>query len=113
MTIAGVRFSRPMRIDPSMPLHLARAYGVSRAGFNPVPPVTPVQRKAMPQQDASNATPANAARLVAARVPGGIDFTAGDAQPTPTQSLAMYRHPADKNAAAVSVQAGRAIDVRG
>ncbi len=45
--------------------------------------------------------------LVAARVPGGIDF---DAQ-MPTRTLQLYAHPADKNAAATAVDAGRVLDL--
>lgn len=51
-----------------------------------------------------------AERLVAAVVPGKVDFSAGRPPATP-ESIPMYRHPADRNAAAVSVHAGRMIDV--
>ena len=51
------------------------------------------------------------ARVVAARVPGGIDFTADD--PKPTDSLSIYRHPAEKNTAATGTQLGRMVDFDG
>jgi hypothetical protein len=53
--------------------------------------------------------PSRAQSLVAARVPGGINFDAG--QPLQSSALAFYRHPADKNTASVAVLAGRALDI--
>lgn len=48
-------------------------------------------------------------RLIAGIVPGRIDF--GGDQPAQVQgSLAMYRHPADRNTAATAVHAGRLLD---
>ncbi len=49
-------------------------------------------------------------KLVAATVPGKVDFT-NSASPTQTTSIPLYKHPADKNAAATGVFSGRAIDV--
>ena len=53
-------------------------------------------------------------RLVAARVNTPVDF-APQARPTAqaTGSLNIYHHPADRNAAAVGVDLGRQLDVRG
>lgn len=62
----------------------------------------------------SRARPANIDRLIAARVDVAPEFAA--ATPTPRNNgapLQMYRHPADKNAAATAVDAGRRIDVTG
>jgi hypothetical protein len=50
-------------------------------------------------------------RLVGAVVPGRVSF-AGEV-PVQTGSIALYRHPADRNAAATGVQAGRVLDVTG
>jgi hypothetical protein len=61
-----------------------------------------------------NAAPAKSpviARVVAGRVPGGIDFTAGG--PQPSDSLSIYKHPADKNTAATGTQLGRMVDFDG
>ncbi|MFM9958200.1 MAG: hypothetical protein ACKVZJ_08980 [Phycisphaerales bacterium] len=56
----------------------------------------------------------NIARLIAAVVPGRVDFTAdGVANPSAPESLPMYQRPADKHAAATAVNAGRLIDLRG
>lgn len=56
----------------------------------------------------------NLARLIAAVVPGRVDFTT-EADPTPSraEALPLYRRPADKHAAATAVNAGRLIDVCG
>jgi hypothetical protein len=55
--------------------------------------------------------PATVSRLVGAVVPGRVSF-AGEV-PVQTGSIALYRHPADRNAAATGVQAGRVLDVTG
>lgn len=56
-------------------------------------------------------------RLVAARVPMTPDIAeavaASSAPAVARGALPLYRHPADKNAAATSVTAGRVLDVRG
>jgi hypothetical protein len=85
---------------------IARAYGVQ-----PVARRAPVtQAVAAVPTSTTEASPIS--RLVAGMVPGRVSF-AGD-QPAPdTSALAMYRHPADKNAAATAVSAGRLIDVTG
>lgn len=49
--------------------------------------------------------------MIAASVPGPVDFAA-DA-PSGSAGLPMYRHPADRNAAATAVDAGRCLDVEG
>lgn len=63
-----------------------------------------------------------ASALVAAKVPGGIDFTepAGsdrtapiDASQSGSQTVPLYRHPADRNTVATAVHAGRILDVNG
>jgi hypothetical protein len=53
-------------------------------------------------------------RLVAGVVPGAIAFDAETGSPTPTRApLSIYRSPADRNAAAVGVELGRTLDLRG
>lgn len=103
-----------MRIEPSNPFHISRAYGVQ-------PPATAARVEA-PAATASHASEpgavsrggagAGAAKLVAGVVPGRIDFS-GDAPTQNTSAIAMYRHPADRNAAATGVNAGRLIDIKG
>jgi hypothetical protein len=56
----------------------------------------------------------NLSRLVAGVVSGRVEFDEfGVAQVGAGDSIAMYRRPADRNAAATGVSAGRLIDVRG
>ena len=91
-----------------------RAYGglaAPRAAAQVVQPAPPAPMR----------MPTKAQRLVAAPVPGSINFTTGtDGAFAPAASasasggaLPMYRNPADKNAAAVGVEAGRTLDVEG
>lgn len=122
----------------SIPFHVARAYGVQQAAptapARPVQPVSGVRRAGGPLSVAPlsrpqtlrmegaaevagsiarSAGPSAVSRLVAATVPGGIDFRqdfstngARPAQP----AHALYRHPADRNAAATGVSLGRHLD---
>lgn len=71
---------------------------------------------------AQAAAPRKSDALVAARVASGIDFSAGptagaDASPqgsqTASQTIPLYRHPADRNTVATAVHAGRILDVNG
>lgn len=56
------------------------------------------------------AAPDRARSIVAGAVSGKVSFS--DAEPSrESAALSMYRHPADKNAAATAVSAGRMIDV--
>jgi hypothetical protein len=84
---------------------IARAYGAPG----------PLKVRPMPapeRQPARAAEPKPTSRLVAGAVPGKVSF-AGSEPHQDTSALAMYRHPADKNAAATAVSAGRLIDVNG
>ena len=92
-----------MRID--------RAYGLRPA--ESVRP-KPVARIAAAAPTRSDATPAGIRSLIGAVVPGRIGFDDQTGAPVPTAGpIPMYRSPADRNAAAVSVEIGRSIDVRG
>lgn len=113
-------------IPPTIPFHVAKAYGLgAQARVAPVRPIdpasigAPVQAPSQPQitrpatdttASQANVTPA-VARLLAARVPGEIDFNAGtEPQQKTTNALPFYRHPADSNAAATAIGLGRALD---
>ncbi len=115
-----------MRIDgPSNPYHISQAYGVSPqsrvARPAPTTAASQVQRADAVSRADTVATIGRAAettkvaptsKLVAAVVPGGVDFTA--ATPMPSRAaLQMYRHPADRNSAATMVALGRSVDVNG
>lgn len=85
-----------MRIEPSgLPFHIARAYNIQRA--QPVAPAKPV------------ASPLVAARVNRPAQPDAVVTT----KPTDLAAIPMYRHPADRNAAATAVSAGRLIDLEG
>ena len=86
-----------MRIQPTNPFHISRAYQVQapKAAQSPV---------------AGSITPTAASRIVAAQVPGRVNFSG--AEPAQTgPALPFYCHPADKNAAATAIDAGRTLDV--
>ncbi|MCC6321453.1 MAG: hypothetical protein IT438_08485 [Phycisphaerales bacterium] len=106
----------PMRIEnptnPTNPFHIARAYGVNPAArAAPSAPAQPIEKVAGSEQSRS---PSAAQALVAAVVPGGVNFREdGSAAQPSAPVIQMYRHPADKNAAATAVQVGRRLDVKG
>ena len=91
-------------IPASIPFHVAKAYGLVKT-----PPVRAAQMSQRLDANAQQPS-ANVRRLVAGVVPGGIDFSGDQAQPT-SGPLQMYTHPADRNAAATGVQSGRVLDI--
>lgn len=111
MSVGGINPSsaRPVvpGAIPTMPYRVARAYGAS-----PAARAAPAERSPA-TTPAPSARSANVERLVAGIAPGGIDFEA-PAGPAPSvERLAMYRHPADRNAAATGVSVGRLLDLEG
>jgi len=99
-----------MRITPpTIPHHVAKAYGVRPAAASPVRAPETAARVA-PAADESR--PAALGRLVAGGVPGGIDFAGAEPRPS-APAHQLYRHPADRNAAATALTAGRTLDVEG
>jgi hypothetical protein len=98
-----------MRITPpTIPHHVARAYGVKPAAASPVRAPETAARVAPAGDD----SPAALRKLVAGGVPGGIDFSGREPAPG-APSHHLYRHPADRNAAATALTAGRTLDVEG
>ena len=95
-----------MRItSSSIPIHIARAYGVEQA----INVSRAFDRADATASEKSPNDSASTRQLIAGLVPGSVDFSAD--QPTASApALAMYRHPADRNAAATNVDAGRVID---
>jgi|GEM_PF-634106 len=116
-------------------LRLARAYGAPAApaapaatGASPLGSASGVSSVARAAQvrdeatlarvgpsagvdSAASASTAGVNRLVAGVVPGRIDFSGEQPMPAPGSPIALYRHPADRNAAATGVHAGRLIDL--
>ncbi len=97
-------------IPPTLPFALAKMYGVRPAVR--VRPVTPASGVEPAQGSAGAGTRPSPSRLVAAVVPGGVRFDGETPQPT-VEAIPFYRHPADKNAAATSVNLGRVLDTNG
>jgi hypothetical protein len=106
-------------IPPTIPFHVAQAYGArpaAAARATAGAQATQISEPAAPQRQAGPSAKLSSAaqKLVGATVPGRVDFSG----PKPTQtteapSLQLYRHPAEKNAAATAVSIGRSLDVRG
>jgi hypothetical protein len=102
-------------ILPTNPFHIARAYQIGGTARSTGNGATMHTARVERSSTAGSVTPSmnvNTRRLVAGSVPGKIDFSGG----VPTQSVAalpMYRNPAEKNAAATGVNAGRMIDIEG
>ena len=95
-------------IGGPIPFHAAQAYARNASRPAAVEPASPARN---PTSEVSRLYTPAVRRLVAATVPGGVDFS-GD-QPRPaTASLPLYRHPADRNAAATGVELGRSLDVQ-
>lgn len=119
MTTSAINSSVP----PTNPYHIARAYGtaapaqVSRVvgSGSAAASVSQVPAVAVGSSDTGPAAklPSAAHRLVGARVAGKVDFSGDQPVPSAAGTLAMYRHPADRNAAATSVSIGRSLDVKG
>ncbi len=101
----------PLRMEaipPTLPFALARAYGVQpTVRVRPIAPVSAAEAAVAPSKVETRIS-----RLVAGAVPGGVRFD-GET-PTPVaDAVPFYRHPADKNAAATSVNLGRVLDTSG
>lgn len=90
-------FVRPL---PTNPYHISRAYGVRQAAPAAVAPAAAAERSE------------GLANLIAATVPGGVHFDS-DGSPVARPAMTLYRHPADRNAAATGVMLGRMVDVNG
>lgn len=90
-------------------LRISRAYGL------PVPASSPVARIEPVSSPRLVAEPSTRVRnLVGAVVPGRIAFDSTTGAPVHTQNpIPFYRSPADRNAAAVSIEIGRSIDIQG
>lgn len=91
-----------------------QAYGQARPitvrAVSQIRPIAQQQpRDSLDISAAARAQSQPTARLAAARVPGQVDFTAASAPAAPG-AMPIYTHPADRNAAATGVTAGRLID---
>jgi hypothetical protein len=95
-------------IPPTYPFHMAKAYAAAMPAARPVPSRgAPV---GVDSVELSKPRAASIGGLVAGKVAVTPNFAAPPA-PSNSDALPMYRHPADKNAAATSVSLGRAVDL--
>jgi hypothetical protein len=104
------------QIPAVLPFSAARAYGV-RPGAMPVTPSAPVDALTRQVKDRADLSGRAISRekidaIVAATVERDADFAPGPVART-ADTIPMYRHPADRNAAAVGVDVGRRLDVQG
>lgn len=95
-------------VGPSIPFHVAQAYGVPAPRQHAPAPDQAGPIKIADRLSTSGA-PSSVRELVAAPVPGGIDFATNQ----PTSPMSLYRHPADRNEAATGVSVGRHLDLNG
>ncbi|MEZ6241979.1 MAG: hypothetical protein R3B57_02955 [Phycisphaerales bacterium] len=112
-------------IPPTLPFHLAKAYGVQAAKPLTVRPLStdPIARidqgRAAGRANDSIETTrpgGGVSSLVGAKV--NVPAFEGLSNPTPlaserSEAFPFYRHPADRNAAATAVNLGRSLDVSG
>ena len=102
-------------VPPTNPYHISRAYGLRGTGGSAATGPTTASSPVDGSSDSTFAPqrPDGISKLVAGVVPGGVDFReGGEARPS-SDTLPLYRHPADKNAAATAVDVGRRLDVKG
>lgn len=100
------------RIEPTNPFHIARAYQVQAPAGARAPSIAATGPVGSIKPESGDAATPAVQRMLAGVVPGRVNFTGSE----PTQAspaLPMCRHPADKNAAATLLSAGRMIDVQG
>lgn len=105
-----------MQISGSIPMHVARAYGVAPSpgpgpGSGPVAPTAPAGGARAIDARADEPASDRLRALIGGTVRGPVDFTT--ASPARSGAFQMYTRAADKIEAAVDVQLGRAIDVKG
>ena len=104
------RHGNPMTaINSIQGLRISRAYGL------PVPASSPIARIEPGSSSRVVAAPSTRVQnLVGAVVPGRIAFDSATGAPVHAQNpIPFYRSPADRNAAAVSIEIGRSIDIQG
>ena len=99
-----------MRIEGPIPINVARAYGV----LAPARPTPPHAVETAPPVTSSPApAPSNKIELlIAGHVGVPVDFSTA-ASPIARGALQLYTRAADRMEAAVAVQIGRSLDVRG
>lgn len=104
-------------VPPTNPHRVASAYSppiAGRIGADRADAVSRTDRVAISSDAASQAAQRRISRLVAAVVPGGVDFDAPAPVPSPPgAAIPLYQHPAHRHVAATQLhsQLGRNLDV--
>ena len=96
-------------IPPTYPFHLAKAYSPAKPQTHPAPGPRVASGDTV---EVSGKRPNSVNSLVAGKVAVAPNFAPAPA-PANSDALPMYRHPADKNAAATDLSLGRGLDVQG
>ena len=98
-------------IPPTYPFHLAKAYAAPTSAPRARSETAGKHGGAQDSVELSRQRSPAVNSLVAGKVSAPVNFAAGPA--SAGDALPMYRHPADKNAAATGVSVGRSLDVNG
>jgi len=103
-----------MRISSSIPIHVARAYGVTPTRQAALPAKTNAIEPVRQNDGVQTHQPGeNIRQLLAGNVSGPVDFASASTPTSPAGPYQLYTRAADKIEAAVAVRIGRAIDVKG
>ena len=106
-----------IEIRPSIPFHVAQAYGVKptrpatpTAPAAPTAPTKPVAPSAPTQPTAGSE---KIQQLVSGRVPGPVDFYSASTPTSPAGAYQLYTRAADRIEAATGIRLGSQLDVKG
>jgi len=104
-----------MRIGPTIPFHIARAYGIQPATRpSPVNPQSPVAPSGDVRDIAATKPSEGLNRLIGGAVARSVDFdSASSAQNLGGPVLQLYTRAADRIEAATGVHLGRNLDISG
>ncbi len=105
-----------MRIGDSIPMHIARAYGLPQG--QPVGKTgvlqPPTSIRAVPSDSFETQQPDKISQLIAGRVSESVNFNSSlPTTPSTADSYPLYTRAADKIEAVTGVQLGRALDITG
>lgn len=108
------RYSDIMEIGGPYPFRAVAAYQPVRNTSRPEPSVSAAGSVSVPATPASRtASSSSISQLVAARVPGGMDFDSSTMTPVRSSgAYQLYSRPTDRLEAATGVQRGRIIDLK-
>ena len=102
-------YSGPMTIPSSLPMNIARAYGL--VPTQPISRPTPVGPRPLAPSVVPPRQRADVASITAGAVAGPVDFSPSASPAGP--GFQLYTRAADKVEAAVAVHVGSTLDVRG